>query len=64
MPEKMFQLIGAFAFCYCLGYYMFEILRYENQKEEINNFFFNYNKKYGPQQCRLSCEKNGKNQNQ
>ena len=57
MPEKMFQLIGAFVLGYCLGYHMFEILRYKNQKEEINDFFSNYNKKYDPQQCRRSCEK-------
>ena len=45
MPEKMFQLIGAVVFGYCWGYYMFEILRYKNQKEETNDFFSNYNKK-------------------
>ena len=32
MPEKMFQLIGAFVFGNCLGYYMFEILRYKKSK--------------------------------
>ena len=39
VPEKVFQLLSAFIFGYCFGYYVFEILRYENQKEEIDNFF-------------------------
>ena len=60
MPEKVFQLISAFIFGCCFGYYMFKILRYKNQKEEIDNFFSNYNKQYGSQQCRFSCEKSGR----
>ena len=40
LPEKVFHLLGAFIFGYCLGYYIFEILRYTNQKEEIDDFFF------------------------
>ena len=45
----MFMIIGAFIFGYCLGYYLFEIFKYKTQKEEINNFFSSYNKKYGVQ---------------
>ena len=33
--EKMFVLLGAFVFGYCVGYCSFEILKYKNQKEEI-----------------------------
>ena len=61
MPEKVFQLISAFIFGYCFGYYMFEIVRYKNQKEKIDDFFSKYSKQYGSQQCRRSCEKNGRN---
>ena len=38
-----------------------QFLRYKNQKEEIDNFFSNYNKQYGSQQCIRSCEKSGIN---
>ena len=33
--EKMFVLLGAFVFGYCVGYCSFEILKYKSQKEEI-----------------------------
>ena len=62
MSEKMFVLLGAFVFCYYVGYYSFEILKYKNQKEEIHEFFLSYNKKYGSQ-CRRSYEKTRRNQN-
>ena len=35
MSEKMFVLLDAFVFGYCVGYCSFEILRYKNRKEEI-----------------------------
>ena len=59
MSEKMFVVVGAFVFGYCLGYYSFQILKYKNRKEEIHKFFASYNKKYGSK-CRRSCkETNG-----
>ena len=62
MSEKMFILLGAFVFGYCVGYYSFEILKYKNRKEEIHDFFLSYNEKYGSQ-CRCSYEKTRRNQN-
>ena len=47
MSEKMFLLLGAFVFGYCVGYYSFEILKYKNRKEEIHDFFLSYNIKCG-----------------
>ena len=47
LPKKIFQLIGAFLCGYSFGYYMVEYLRYKNKKEEIEEFFSNYNKYYG-----------------
>ena len=41
------QKIGAFLFVYCFGYYLFEIVKYKNQKDDIDTFFSSYNKKYG-----------------
>ena len=58
MAEKMIVLLGAFVFCYCLGYYSFEILKYKNRKEEIHEFFLSYNNKYGSQ-CGRSYENLG-----
>ena len=62
MSEKMFVVVGAFVFGYCLGYYSFEILKYKKRKEESHEFFANYNKKYGSQ-CRRSYEKTRRDQN-
>ena len=42
----MFMIIAAFLIGYCFGYYLFEILRYKNSKDDIENFFSSYNKKY------------------
>ena len=47
LPEKIFQLIGAFLCGYSFGYYMVEHLRYKNKKEEIEELFSNCNKYYG-----------------
>ena len=47
LPEKIFQLIGVFLCGYSFGYYMIEYLRYENKKEQIEEFLSNYNKCYG-----------------
>ena len=47
LPEKIFQLIGAFLCGYSFGYYMVEHLRNKNKKEEIEEFFSNCNKYYG-----------------
>ena len=62
MSKKMFIVLGTFVFGYSLGYYLFEILKYENRKEEIHEFFLSFNKKYGSQ-CRCSYEKARRNQN-
>ena len=49
MSERMFVIVGAFLFGYCLGYYSFEIFKLKNKKHEINEFFSSYNQKYGVQ---------------
>ena len=47
--ERMFIIIGAFLFGYCIGFYSFDIFKYKNRKHEIDDFFSSYNKKYGMQ---------------
>ena len=63
MSERMFVIVGAFLFGYCLGYYSFEIFKYKNKKHEINEFFSSYNKKYG-MQYGFFGEKTRQNKNQ
>ena len=58
MSEKMFVVVGAFVFGYCLRNYSFEILKYKNRKEEIHEFFASYNKKYG---SKCSCKETNRN---
>ena len=36
----MFMIVAAFLFGYCFGYYLFEIFKYKNQKDDIIDFFF------------------------
>ena len=60
MSEKIFVIVGAFLCGYCIGYYSFEIFKYENRKEEIHELLFSYNKKYASQ-CRLSYAKARRN---
>ena len=47
MSEKMFVILGSFLFGYSFGHYLFEILKYKNNKDEIHQFFSSYNKQYG-----------------
>ena len=47
MSVKMFVILGAFLFGYSFGYYLFEISKYKNNKDEIHQFFSCYNKQYG-----------------
>ena len=49
MTERMFIIIGAFLFGYCLGCCSFDIFKYKNRKHEIHEFFLSYDKKYGMQ---------------
>ena len=56
MSERMFIIVGAFFFGYCLGYYSFEFMKSKHRKHEIHEFFLSYNKKYGIK-CRLFDEK-------
>ena len=44
MTERMFIIIGAFLFGYCLGYYSFDLIKYKNRKHEIHEFFLSYDK--------------------
>ena len=60
MTERMFIIIGAFLFGYCLGYCFFDIFKYKNRKHEIHEFFLSYDKKYGMQRRGFN-EKNGRN---
>ena len=62
MTDRMFIIIGAFLFGYCLGYYSFDILKCKNRKHEIHEFFLSYDRKYGMQH-RVSDEKHGRNKN-
>ena len=54
--EKVLMLISAFTFGCYLSCYLFKRKK-KNQKEEIEQFFKNYEKKYGLQQSG-SCRKN------
>ena len=63
MSERMFIIVGAFLFGYCLGYFSFELMKYKNRKHEIHEFFLSYNKKYRVQ-CRLFDDKIRRNKNQ
>ena len=45
MSEKMFIIVSCFLFWYCVGYYLFELVKSKNRKYEIHDFFLNYNKK-------------------
>ena len=63
MSERMFVIVGAFLFRYCLGYYSFEIFKYKNKKHEINEVSSSYNKKYG-MQYGFFREKTRQNKNQ
>ena len=63
MSERMFIIVGAFLFRYCLGYYSFESMKSKNRKHEMHEFFLSYNKKYGVQ-CKLFDEKIGRDKNQ
>ena len=45
--QRMFMIIAASLFGYCFGYYLFEIFKYKNKKDDIDKFFSSYNKKYG-----------------
>ena len=63
MSERMFIIVGAFLFGYCLGYYSFEFMKSKNPKHEIHDFFLSYNKKYG-MRCRIFEEKIGRDKNQ
>ena len=47
VTQTMFTIIGVFLFGYCFGYYLFEILKYKNQKNDIDKFFSSYKQKYG-----------------
>ena len=47
VSQSMFMIVAAFLFGYCFGYYLFEIFKYKNQKDDIVEFFSSYNKKYG-----------------
>ena len=36
MSEKMFVVVDAFVFGFCLGYYLFKIFKYKNRAKEMN----------------------------
>ena len=61
--RKNVIIVGAFLFGYCLGYCLFELMKYKNRKCEIHEIFLSYNKKYG-MQCKLSDENVGRDKNQ
>ena len=59
MTERMFIIISAFPFGYCLDYDSFDIFKYKNRKHEIDDFFSSYNKEYGMQHT-IFGQKNGR----
>ena len=63
MSERMFIIVVAFLFDYCLGYYSFEFMKSKNRKHEIHEIFESYNKKNGVQ-CRFFDEKIRRDKNQ
>ena len=58
MLERMFIIVEAFFFGFCLANYSFELMKSKNQKHKISEFFLSYNKKYG-MLCRPFDEKIG-----
>ena len=46
VTQRMFMIIATFLSGYCFGYYLFEIFKYKNQKDDNDKFFSSYNKKY------------------
>ena len=63
MSERMFIIVAAFLFGYCLGYYSSEFMKSKNRKHEIHEIFESYNKKNGVQ-CRFFDEKIRRDKNQ
>ena len=45
LSEKMFVIVSRFLFGCCVGYYLFELIKYKNRKNEIS--FLSYNKNNG-----------------
>ena len=37
--DKIFQLLIAFTFVYCFGYFMFEVFKTKVKKKKLKNFF-------------------------
>ena len=45
LSEKMFVIVSRFLFECCVGFYLFELIKYKNRKNEIS--FLSYNKNNG-----------------
>ena len=40
VSEKMFITVTSFVFGCCVGYYLFELFKPKNPRDEINDFFY------------------------
>ena len=38
VTQRMFMIIAAFLSGYCFGYYLFEIFKYKNRKDDLDKF--------------------------
>ena len=46
MSEKICIVLAAYLAGYIVGYNLFEVFKYRNKKDEIDDFFSSYKKKY------------------
>ena len=44
VSQSMFMIVAVFLFGYSFGYYLFEIFKYKNQKDDFIELFSSYNK--------------------
>ena len=49
VSEKMFITVTSLVFGCCVSYYSFELFKPKNPRDEINDFFLRYTRKYSIQ---------------
>ena len=63
VSEKIFITVTSFVFRCWVGYYSFGLFKPKNPRDEINDFFLSYTRKYGIQR-RVFDEKIRRSENQ